>query len=87
MESKTRMEMDKYTDRNGLTVIGTHACGCKVIRHPDKKMNPFIKYCPMHATAPAMYEALKKLTEEGADLSRGIPNYIRQALAQAEGKA
>ena len=65
--------MAEYT--KGYKVIGTMACGCKVIKHPDKTINPFIDYCPKHKAAPAMYEKLQRI-------SRWLDMLIRQAEDQ-----
>jgi hypothetical protein len=68
-------------------------CGCLLQLREDKLS---VKFCPLHAAAPAMREALKKLVEpsDGCDTADFHPDshlgdcveLARVALAQAEGK-
>ena len=61
-------------------------CGCKVVSYTG------IEYCPMHKTAPAMYEALKALTFQFAmavddvrSKDKEVYEQAQKALAKAEG--
>ena len=58
-------------------------CGCRVIPETDGE----IIYCPVHAAAPAMYEALIFICGHWNDeeLRAEIWQRIRDAIPQAEG--
>ena len=56
-------------------------CGCRVngptLRAtPDESVKSFIIYCPLHAAAPTMREALKKVLHQEIN-SREIENVLR----------
>ena len=65
-------------------------CGCKTMTH-----NPVIKYCPLHAAAPTMLEALRAIQTYWASRKDHEPIYISleimgmvsEALAHAEQKS
>ena len=70
-------------------VIGVGPCGCKVIKHPDKYISPFIHYCPLHKSAPDLYEACKEMHKrfipQNPDDSKALLN-LWETLALVEGK-
>jgi len=71
-------------------------CGCHVRAHLDdnKTLTGSINFCPLHAAAPEMLEALKDIVEQyqktrlpvGPDLGDSIRVFGQQAISQAERK-
>lgn len=62
-------------------------CGCQVYRIMHSKPNLYrIQYCPLHKSAPDLYEALKVAHREllHAQWEDGLDK-IEEALAKAEG--
>lgn len=63
-------------------------CNC-FIRDIDR-FKKEIKYCPLHAAAPEMYEALKEINTFsqpwGEHHSKFVHNISRKALNKAEGE-
>ena len=62
-------------------------CGCKVsFGHDPHPAVPWMHYCKLHAAAPAMREALKRIAKESHTMScpTNALCYICEALAQAE---
>jgi hypothetical protein len=67
-------------------------CGCVVIWSRGKPLNSQIKYCPKHAAAPALYEALAEMVDRvekggviGLDMDEDIIDESRAALALTNG--
>ncbi len=63
-------------------------CGCRIKREHGII---YLEYCPKHAAAPDMYEALKAIisaVEKGKSVSAFVPalKAAKEALAKAEGK-
>ena len=62
------------------------ACGC-VIRHKYSILDYWVDYCPLHKSAPKLYEALKVARREllHAQWEDGL-DQIELALSEGEGK-
>ena len=58
-------------------------CGCLVITEPQS--SPEIVYCPLHKSAPKLYEALKEVIAEFL-LPENFINKYKGILAKAKGK-
>ena len=56
-------------------VAASYQCGCRII----EDSGPYIDYCPKHAAAPEMFEALK-LVDSAFDVIDGIQQ--EEALAE-----
>ena len=69
--------------------VSSEVCGCMVMR--DSLQRKYIQYCPKHAAAPDMYEALDNLLEAWDEW--GVSSFpdpfadmARAALAKARGE-
>lgn len=63
-------------------------CGC-IVKITDVNLEATIYYCPLHKSAPRLYEALKNLlavSRAGAFLSNRDIEQAEQALASIESK-
>ncbi len=58
-------------------------CGC-AIRKGDTTLDFWVDYCPLHKSAPKLYEACKTALELSHDPKVG--KILLEALAEAEGK-
>ena len=83
------MTQTRIQDRPGE--MNTYPCGCWIER--DSAGQHHIHYCPMHAAAPALYEALEAVHATFERHNVPLPAYlcrneeqIKAALAQAQGK-
>ena len=50
-------------------LVAFEDCGCVVYKEP---LNCWIEYCPKHASAPKLYEALKYANEEICRLCKNM---------------
>ena len=72
-------------------LVGRMGCGCIIIQ--DRTTDAYIVYCHIHASAPALYEALKGLAiayniDKESVIVNQDPTYWQnafKALAKAEG--
>lgn len=96
--------MEATYDKSRDTELLNQACGCVVFRRHSNILDEdrvFIQFCPKHKAAPDMYEALKKIADEGTRcLLTEQPNkplrdvynigevdrIARQAIAKVEGR-
>lgn len=76
--------------------IATMECGCVIFQRTSLisgGTRALIQYCPFHASAHDMYEALKRFLDSSACTNGCDPddmtcdtNFARKAIAKAEGK-
>ena len=71
-----------------MVTVREYECGCRIT---SKKHFSSIDYCPLHKSAPDLYEALEKIItaeDEGFEvLGYGRSQNARKAIAKAEGKS
>jgi len=59
-------------------------CGCVIAEPQGDDWQIF--YCPLHAAAPEILEALKRIEKQLIERDKRAPSYIRAAIAKAEGE-
>ena len=67
-----------------MVEVREYECGCKIT---TDKNYPSIEYCPLHKSAPELYEVCKLwLTAHSDEAMRLVALTTEQALAKAGGK-
>jgi len=77
----------KYTKKKRPYMLNEYPCGCWIYR--DGAGAHFIEYCPLHKSAPLLYEAidlaLNDLSERGR-ITSTTERILWDAKAKADGK-